>query len=57
MNVKKFIMTQDEQTAKKLQSLGYQLLSKQGNFWTFLNQQNAVFSADDKIVQTNKLHF
>ncbi len=55
--MKKFIMTQDEQTAKKLQSLGYQLLSKQGNCWTFLNQQNAVFSADDKIVQTNKLHF
>jgi hypothetical protein len=58
---KNFIKTTDKETADKLISLGFQLVSQDGNIYTFLNQhmQNFNFEEADKkkIVYTNTLNF
>lgn len=51
----KFIMTQDEETANKLNSLGFTLVQKQGNIWTFLNDEKLHYSKDENMVLTNQL--
>lgn len=45
-----FIKTQDKETADKLLSLGFKLLSQDGSVYTFLNQppKNFAFSEADK---------
>ena len=52
-----FIQTQDESTAERLEKQGFQLLNKQGNMWTFLNDKKLCFSGEDakKTVLTNKI--
>ena len=50
-----FLTTQDEETAKKLESLGYKMLQKNGNMWTFLNDAKLNFSDDIKVVKSNKM--
>ena len=57
--MKKFIKTTDEETANKLITYGFQLISHIGNIYTFLNEvpQNMTFESVDKtkIVYDNKL--
>jgi len=53
-----FIRTSDEETKKKLEELGYQLISYDSKSWTFLNDTKLVFDGDNqKIVHTNALSF
>ena len=57
---KTFIKTTDAETANKLISLGFALVSQIGNVYTFLNEisQNMTFESVDatKIVYDNKLN-
>ena len=57
--MKKFIKTTDSETANKLTSFGFKLVSHIGNIYTFLNEvpQNLNFESVDKtkIVYDNKL--
>lgn len=55
---KKFIITKDENTYKKLKSLGFQEVSHNGDFWYFLNDNKIIFSLDDikGVHQTNTLY-
>ena len=54
-----FITTIDKETADKLLSVGFQLVSQNGNIYTFLNQPPTNFSFDavdkKKMVYTNIL--
>ena len=54
-----FIKTTDTETANKLISCGFQLLSHVGNVYTFLNQPPKNFNFDNvdkkKVVYDNKL--
>lgn len=53
----KFIVTTLPETAKVLESLGFELLQKSGNQWTFLNNNKIVFSDEAKdICYTNKIN-
>ena len=55
-----FIKTTDKETADKLISLGFQLVSQSGNTYTFLNQLSNNFTFDDvdtkKMAYTNTLN-
>ena len=54
-----FITTTDKETADKLISEGFQLVSQSGNTYTFLNQVSTNFNLDEtdkkKMVYTNML--
>jgi hypothetical protein len=54
-----FITTTDKETADKLISFGFQLVSQNGNVYTFLNQLPKNFSFDEvdkkKMTYTNML--
>lgn len=53
----KFIVTTFPETAKVLESLGFELLQKSENQWTFLNNNKIVFSDEAKdICYTNKIN-
>lgn len=56
---KKFIIVQDEATAKKLITSGFQIVSKINNTYTFMNQVPQHFSFDEvdvsKLAYTNIL--
>ena len=58
---KKFIKTTDKETADKLISFGFQLVSQSGNAYTFLNQLPANFTFDEvdkkKMAYSNTLNF
>ena len=57
---KNFIKTTDKETADKLISVGFQLVSQNGNVYTFLNQLPSNFSFDEvdekKMAYTNTLN-
>ena len=57
---KKFIKTTDKETADKLMSAGFQLVSQSNNIYTFLNQlpNNFNFEVADKkkVAYTNTLN-
>lgn len=50
-----FITTTDKETADKLLSAGFQLMSQNGNAYTFLNQLPKNFSFDE--VDKNKMAY
>lgn len=54
-----FIMTTDKETADKLISVGFQLVSQNSNCYTFLNQIPTNFNFDEidkkKMAYTNML--
>ena len=53
----KFIITTFPETAKVLESLGFELLQKSGNQWTFFFIYKIVFSDEAKdICYTNKIN-
>ena len=56
---KNFITTTDKETADKLISFGFQLVSQSGNTYTFLNHTSINFSFNEidkkKMVYTNIL--
>lgn len=52
---KKFITTNDKETADKLINEGFQLVSHNGNVYTFLNQLPKNFSFD--IVDKTKMAY
>ena len=41
---KKFIVTTSEDTANRLQQIGFKLIQHYGNQWTFLNDSKLTFS-------------
>ena len=55
-----FIKTTDKETADKLISLGFQLLSQSGSVYTFLNQHPTNLNFEDvdkkKMAYTNTLN-
>lgn len=55
-----FITTTDKETADKLMSVGFQLVSQSGSVYTFLNQLPKNFSFDEvdktKMAYTNSLN-
>ena len=57
---KKFIKTTDTETADKLMSAGFQLVSQSCNVYTFLNQPPKNFTFDEvdkkKMAYTNALN-
>lgn len=55
----KFIKTQDEQTKKTLESLGYKLLSYDGKTATFINDSKLHFDEAEfkNTVMSNKLEY
>lgn len=57
---KNFIKTTDKDTAEKLISVGFQLVSQSGNAYTFLNQLPINFNFDEidqkKMAYTNTLN-
>lgn len=57
--MKNFITTTDKETADKLMSAGFQLISQSGVAYTFLNQAPTNFSFDEvdkkKMAYTNIL--
>lgn len=54
---KKFIVTTFAETAEILKGLGFQLIQKSGNQWTFLNNGKIVFTDNVKDVSyTNILN-
>ena len=56
---KNFIKTTDKETAEKLISLGFQLMSQDNGVYTFLNQSSNNFNFDEvdskKMAYTNIL--
>lgn len=53
-----FIKTSDEETAQKLLSQGFQLISKDSGIWTFINNASEIlFERKDKIVESDMLEF
>lgn len=58
---KNFIKTTDKETADKLISFGFQLVSQNGNAYTFLNQLPKNFSFNEvdkkKMAYSNTLNF
>ena len=52
---KKFVIVQDETTAQKLITSGFQLVSKVNNTYTFMNQVPQHFSFDE--IDTKKLAY
>ena len=58
-DIMNFIKTTDTETANKLISCGFQLVSHIGNIYTFLNQPPKNFNFDNvdkkKVVYDNKL--
>ena len=42
-----FIKTKDKGTADKLKALGFKLISEDSGTWTFLNDANIRFNADE----------
>ena len=57
--MKNFITTTDKETADKLISAGFQLVSQSGSAYTFLNQSSKNFNFDEtdkkKMAYTNIL--
>ena len=57
---KNFIKTTDKETAEKLISLGFQLMSQDSGVYTFLNQPSNNFNFDEvdnkKMAYTNTLN-
>lgn len=52
-----FVRTSDEETKKCLLKEGFQLLSKSGDVYTFINNDTSTFDKDNKKIQyTNTLH-
>ena len=55
-----FITTTDKETADKLMSVGFQLVSQSGSIYTFLNQLPNNFNFDEvdktKMAYTNSLN-
>ena len=52
---KKFVIVQDETTAQKLITSGFQLVSKVNNTYTFMNQVPQHFNFDE--IDTKKLAY
>jgi len=50
-----FIRTTDEETANMLISQGFQLIEKDNNSWTFLNNGTTKFSNTKNLMYTNAL--
>jgi hypothetical protein len=42
-----FIKTRDVETAEELKRLGFKVINESGGMWTFLNDINIRFNADD----------
>lgn len=54
--MRKFIMTSSEETANKLLSMGYTLITNENNKWIFLNNNPSMNYAELKeVVLTDKM--
>lgn len=52
----KFIVTTFAETARKLEELGFILLSHSGNNWTFLNNATVNFAEMKKCAYTDRIN-
>lgn len=50
-----FIKTDDEYTANQLKKEGFQLVSKDGNVYTFLNKEPSEFNVDNKKISYSNI--
>lgn len=50
-----FIKTTDEDTANQLKKEGFQLISKDGNVYTFMNKEPSEFKADNKKISYSNI--
>ena len=50
-----FIKTTDSDTAEQLKSEGFQLISKDGNTFTFLNKTPSAFNKDNKKISYSNI--
>ena len=50
-----FIRTTDEDTANQLKNEGFQLISKKGNVYTFMNKETPEFKADNKKISYSNI--
>ena len=54
---KKFIVTQNPESASILLKMGFNLVNENGKTWTFINNNKIVFQKLDDVTTTDKLHF
>lgn len=52
---KKFLITNNPESAEILANMGFTMLSKSNNSWVFLNDKTMVFSNLNNVLQTNKI--
>ena len=50
-----FIKTTDADTAEQLKAEGFQLVSKDGNTFTFLNKSSSTFNKDNKKISYSNI--
>lgn len=50
-----FIKTTDSDTAEQLKAEGFQLISKEGNTYTFLNKTPSTFNKDNKKISYSNI--
>lgn len=50
-----FIKTTDEDTANQLKKEGFQLISKDGNVYTFMNKEPSEFKVDNKKISYSNI--
>lgn len=50
-----FIKTTDEDTANQLKKEGFQLLSKDGSVYTFINKETSEFKVDNKKISYSNI--
>lgn len=54
---KKFLLTNNPETASILTKLGFELINENGDKWTFLNNKKITFQKLDDLVFTNIMTF
>lgn len=52
---KKFLITQNPESAAILIRLGFNLVNENGKTWTFMNNKKIVFQKLDDVTSTDKL--
>ena len=50
-----FVKTTDAETAEQLKAEGFQLISKEGNTYTFLNKTPSTFNKDNKKISYSNI--
>lgn len=54
---KKFLVTNDPESAAILLKMGFSVIQENGKTWTFLNDKKIMFQKLENVAATNTLHF